>query len=340
MAGGSRRGHALSEKVEYILSRRHHLYFSEPAPTADRNLEIASLPAARLIEEAFKEPESSRTVKHPPPPKRHGRKISGARGNGTYALGALLIGSALKLPQLCLAEKTGTGDLQALMFSCVSTAAELDLHPSAVRRRDSSAGCTQHTARVHRAMWMLYCIERSHSLRWNTFSILGDDFLPPAASQPRVAWEGGGEASVAATDALAVRVRYSKICAEITRLRAKTKAGDKAATSDAIQALVQKLREWRESTAYVSLLELSDTSAAQLRLQWSSRYHEALLCLCTLYPGGTITGQALGGGQQQLTELYAESIAEVITKCSSVSMDQVRQDSSVCLRFPSMGATY
>ncbi|KKY15011.1 hypothetical protein UCDDS831_g07888 [Diplodia seriata] len=70
---------------------------------------------------------------------------------------------------LCFVEKTGSEMTYTLLVKSASTAAALGLHlePSTLHRCVGDDEVVQ----VQRAMWMLYCIEKSFALRVQTFSV-------------------------------------------------------------------------------------------------------------------------------------------------------------------------
>lgn len=55
------------------------------------------------------------------------------------------------------------------MLGSISTAALLSLHLESVVR--SLCVSDDQAVQTNRAMWLLYCIDKSYALRWQTFSV-------------------------------------------------------------------------------------------------------------------------------------------------------------------------
>ncbi|KAF9697557.1 hypothetical protein EKO04_003959 [Ascochyta lentis] len=215
----------------------------------------------------------------------------------------------------CLGERTSVSNLHGMVFSGAATAATLGLHLNS-RRRQSIID-KEETSEIDRAMWMLYCVEKSYGLQWQTFSILGEDFLPTAAALSEHS---------APADILSIRSRHSKICSKILRLRSAGKVGESDATEmiqRKVQALAAELERWHASILLEDLSHLGAGPASRLRLRWTCRYHEALLCLSTLGPGD-ITFQAGGPAR----DIRARSCSELIKSCSSVPLPEVLQNTN------------
>ncbi|EAT76245.1 hypothetical protein SNOG_16420 [Parastagonospora nodorum SN15] len=77
--------------------------------------------------------------------------------------------SSIRQFLLLLAEKTGSDDLIALITGSVSTATSLGLHLEPILR--SFCINNEQAASVERAMWTLYCIDKSYALRWQAFPV-------------------------------------------------------------------------------------------------------------------------------------------------------------------------
>ncbi|KAI2483723.1 hypothetical protein Ptr902_06040 [Pyrenophora tritici-repentis] len=360
---GRRRGRALAEKIENVLSPTHQLCLSELLRATDSSVEssnsdFAILPADEMIEGKFLASHTvlSLFINLSRIKSLHEKILTTTQPSisieettlfiTTLAWGALLnpkvdrsmtvdlldtvheLSSVLSQQRdseekflalvaiLCLGERTSAGNLHSMIFSGASTAATLGLHLG-VRRRQSVID-KQEMGEVDRAMWMLYCIEKSYGLQWRIFSILGEDFLPTAAVLSE---------RLAPVDALSIRSEYSKICSKILRLRSAAKAGDSNASEMAgrkVQALAAELERWHASTLLEDLSHLRAGSASRLRLQWTCRYHEALLCLSILGPGDFTTLQSGGPAR----DLRARSLSELITSCSGVSSSELLQNTN------------
>ncbi|KAL1631248.1 hypothetical protein SLS54_000007 [Diplodia seriata] len=185
------------------------------------DLDLASLPTDSLINTAFQEPAGLNTfikascirsiqadLQSPSKPSIHVADISLLVS--TLAWGALLndsieAGTKMALinlacdaskalfhqkdtirkflslvATLCFVEKTGSEMTYTLLVKSASTAAALGLHlePSTLHRCVGDDEVVQ----VQRAMWMLYCIEKSFALRVQTFSVSsGVGHLQPRA---------------------------------------------------------------------------------------------------------------------------------------------------------------
>ncbi|KAA8617332.1 hypothetical protein PtrV1_10633 [Pyrenophora tritici-repentis] len=70
---------------------------------------------------------------------------------------------------LCLTEKTGSDNLPALILGSISTAASLSLHLESVLHKFCVSD--EQAVQTKRAIWLLYCIDKSYALRWQTFSV-------------------------------------------------------------------------------------------------------------------------------------------------------------------------
>ncbi|KAK0638127.1 Terrein cluster-specific transcription factor terR [Lasiodiplodia hormozganensis] len=221
---------------------------------------------------------------------------------------------------LCLVEKTGSRIMYNLLVNSASTAAALGLHlePSILNR----CGGDEEVVEVQRTMWMLYCIEKSFSLRVQTFSILGDDFLPTATIPKCGATET--TTPIPSADWLEIRSKYARICSNILQLRGSLKGNATMDSSGATLALSAALKEWYASTDTGPVISSApDEAGVRIRRQMFNHYHEALLHLGSL---SLSLDSCLSAGCEQSKTLRRESLREVITSSNTISSDSFLQD--------------
>ncbi|KAF4545509.1 Fumonisin biosynthetic transcription factor [Lasiodiplodia theobromae] len=221
---------------------------------------------------------------------------------------------------LCLVEKTGSRIMYNLLVNSASTAAALGLHlePIILNR----CGGDEEVVEVQRTMWMLYCIEKSFALRVQTFSILGDDFLPTAIIPKCRATET--TTPIPSADWLEIRSKYARICSNILQLRGSLKGNATMDSSGATLALSAALKEWYASTDTGPVISSApDEAGVRIRRQMFNHYHEALLHLGSL---SLSLDSCLSAGCEQSKTLRRESLREVITSSNTISSDSFLQD--------------
>ncbi|OJD33818.1 fumonisin biosynthetic transcription factor [Diplodia corticola] len=221
---------------------------------------------------------------------------------------------------LCFVEKVGSKIMYTLLVNSASTAAALGLHlePTILNR----CGGDEEVLQVQRAMWMLYCIEKSFALRVQTFSILGDDFLPTATTPKSAATDT--TASIPSPDWLEIRSKYARICSNILQLRGSLKGNATMDRSGATLALAAALKEWYTSSATAPIISTApDGAGMRMKCQMFNHYHEALLHLGSL---SLSLDKRLPAGCEQSKNLRCESLREVITSSNTISSNSVLRD--------------
>ncbi|KAH3991290.1 hypothetical protein HBI38_218830 [Parastagonospora nodorum] len=173
---------------------------------------------------------------------------------------------------LLLAEKTGSDDLIALITGSVSTATSLGLHLEPILR--SFCINNEQAASVERAMWTLYCIDKSYALRWQAFPLVSDGFLPTAhPSKHSLQTEVFAASS---SQWLEIRSQYSRLCSKILQLRL---GADDELHRDQLRTrweLSIALERWYNSDAInLLMLSIDKSEAVWLKLLVSYYYHEA-----------------------------------------------------------------
>ncbi|KAI0570462.1 Fungal-trans domain-containing protein, partial [Pyrenophora tritici-repentis] len=173
---------------------------------------------------------------------------------------------------LGLAEKTGSDKLHALILGSISTAASLGLHLEPVLHKF----CTSHEQAIQttRAMWLLYCIDKSYALRWQTFPLVSEGSLP--TTNPPESTPGSDVATTSSSEWLWIRSQYSKICSSILQLRVGAEEEQSKDHFNRVTALSTALEEWHRSTRISQMmLSLNHNVVMRIKLQTSYYYYEA-----------------------------------------------------------------
>ncbi|KAH7548716.1 hypothetical protein BM1_10882 [Bipolaris maydis] len=112
-------------------------------------------------------------------------------------------------------QKTGSENLPALILGSVSTVASLNLHLEPILRRNCVS--EEQVIQAKRALWVLYCIDKSRALRWQTFSLVDKGSLPTMSLRDDTLQSD--IPTVPSLQWLEVRCQYSRICSDILQLR-------------------------------------------------------------------------------------------------------------------------
>ncbi|EUC39654.1 hypothetical protein COCMIDRAFT_110948 [Bipolaris oryzae ATCC 44560] len=339
----SHRKQAVLAKIKALLSSENHTcisnllhntHFSEE----HQGLNLNTLPIKRLIQKAFQDigslslfineqdimPIQERLFD----PERPSIDVSdmsllltslawGALLDSEVALGTK---SAL-LDALCLFERVGSENLPAVTLASVSTVASLGLHLESALH--SSCVSDEQVIQSKRAMWMLYCIDKSYALRWNTFSLVDSASLPALEISNKTLQSD--DSTVTSLRWLLVRLQYSRICSKILQLRIGADGEPSKDRLDIALALSAKLDEWYRLAETNQMMLLLDTSdASRLKLQVSYYYYEAQFQLASVYPRGPEPSLPLGPGQR--IGSLRSSIKAIILSSSTLSLEDVFQN--------------
>ncbi|KAH4101238.1 hypothetical protein HBI04_159730 [Parastagonospora nodorum] len=308
---GSRRKQAVLDKVKVLLSPEHQICLSElfrkiGSNVEHQSLDLDKLPVQKLVQRTLgfrpslliKERDVMETYNRLLDPGKLPVEVSNfSLLVVSLAWGALLdsdLSSTLKVALLdtvlatsrlllqqkssirqfllLLAEKTGSDDLIALITGSVSTATSLGLHLEPILR--SFCINNEQAASVERAMWTLYCIDKSYALRWQAFPLVSDGFLPTAhPSKHSLQTEVFAASS---SQWLEIRSQYSRLCSKILQLRL---GADDELHRDQLRTrweLSIALERWYNSDAInLLMLSIDKSEAVWLKLLVSYYYHEA-----------------------------------------------------------------
>ncbi|KAJ6192148.1 hypothetical protein J3E72DRAFT_399418 [Bipolaris maydis] len=341
---GSRRKQAVLEKVKRLLSPDHQTCLSDLLRKVDssrehQGLDLNNLPMRKLIQKSFKELEGpSLFIKeqdvmqiqehfvHPEKPPIDVSDMSLLMVS--LAWGALLDPEKFQLcyftkivASLSLAEKTGSENLPALILGSVSTVASLNLHLEPILRRNCVS--EEQVIQAKRALWVLYCIDKSRALRWQTFSLVDKGSLPTMSLRDDTLQSD--IPTVPSLQWLEVRCQYSRICSDILQLRVnadKERSKDGASTS---LALSTALEGWyRLASTNQVMLSLEKSIAARIKLQISYYYHEAKLQLTSVNLVGSQSSFPVGSGEW--TKAFKRSAWEIITSFSMLLSEHPLQE--------------
>ncbi|KAH4056655.1 hypothetical protein HBH98_239600 [Parastagonospora nodorum] len=310
---GSHRKQAVLDKVKVLLSPEHQICLSElfrkiGSNVEHQSLDLDKLPVQKLVQRSFeelwgpslliKERDVMETYNRLLGPEKLPVEVSdfsllvvslawGALLDSDLSstlkvalLDTVLATSRLLLQQkssirqflLLLAEKTGSDDLIALITGSVSTATSLGLHLEPILR--SFCINNEQAASVERAMWTLYCIDKSYALRWQAFPLVSDGFLPTAhPSKHSLQTEVFAASS---SQWLEIRSQYSRLCSKILQL---CLGADDELHRDQLRTrweLSIALERWYNSDAInLLMLSIDKSEAVWLKLLVSYYYHEA-----------------------------------------------------------------
>ncbi|KAJ6204071.1 hypothetical protein PSV09DRAFT_2377681 [Bipolaris maydis] len=274
---GSRRQQTVLNKVNLLLSSKHQTCFSSLLRKIDsdrehQSLDIDSLSMGKLIQRAFKELGGLNLfIKEQDPIDVSDMSLLIV----SLAWGALLDPEKLQycyfarmVASLGLAEKTGSDKLYTLILGSISTAASLNLYLEHVLRKLYTSD--EQVIQTRRAMWLLYGIDKSYALRWQTFSLVSEGSLPmvnPSESIP-----GSDVVTIHSSEWLWIRAQYSKICSNILQLRLGAEEEPSKGHSNKAVALSTALEEWYRSTRYKELLKQSTREIIPLSSTMPSEY--------------------------------------------------------------------
>ncbi|EUC26878.1 hypothetical protein COCCADRAFT_42192 [Bipolaris zeicola 26-R-13] len=222
---------------------------------------------------------------------------------------------------LCLAERTGLENLPALILGSVSNAASLGLHLDPVLRKLCTSD--EQAIQTKRAMWVLYCIDKSYALRWNAFSLVGDDFLVTTNPPDNVI--DSDLAAIASLEWLCVRSQYSKICSNILQLRVGAEEEPSKYHSDRAVSLSTALEEWYRSTRVSQMiLSLDHNDTMRIKLQTAYYYYEARFQLLSIsLPNPQCSSPA---ESQEYRKLLKQLTREIIPLSSTMPPEYLLQD--------------
>nr|C9K7C4.1 RecName: Full=AM-toxin biosynthesis protein 12; Flags: Precursor [Alternaria alternata]BAI44748.1 hypothetical protein [Alternaria alternata] len=222
---------------------------------------------------------------------------------------------------LCLAEKTGSDNLPALILGSISTAASLSLHLETALRK--SCVSNDQAVQTKRAMWILYCIDKSYALRWQTFSLVGDGSLP-TTNPPDTALPSE-VATTLSLEWLRIRSQYSKICSNILQLGVGAEGEPSENRSNRAVVLSAALEEWYGSVEISQMmLSLEHSDAVHMKLQTSYHYYEARFQLLSISLPDPRSSSPTGS--QECREVLRRSIREVITGSNTITSEYLLQD--------------
>ncbi|RYN60138.1 hypothetical protein AA0119_g13296 [Alternaria tenuissima] len=222
---------------------------------------------------------------------------------------------------LCLAEKTGSDNLPALILGSISTAASLSLHLETALRKFCVSN--EQAVQTKRAMRILYCIDKSYALRWQTFSLVGDGSLP-TTNPPDTALPSD-VATTLSLEWLRIRSQYSKICSNILQLGVGAEGELSENRSNRAVALSTALEEWYGSVEISQMmLSLEHSDAVHMKLQTSYHYYEARFQLLTISLPDPRSSSPTGS--QECKEVLRRSIREVITGSNTIASEYLLQD--------------
>ncbi|KAJ5028321.1 hypothetical protein PSV08DRAFT_375096 [Bipolaris maydis] len=289
---GSRRQQTVLNKVNLLLSSKHQTCFSSLLRKIDsdrehQSLDIDSLSMGKLIQKQFVnlenqpidvsdmsllivslawgallDPEVSSVSRVALLDAVLETSILLLRQNGSFRQFLALIAI------LGLAEKTGSDKLYTLILGSISTAASLNLYLEHVLRKLYTSD--EQVIQTRRAMWLLYGIDKSYALRWQTFSLVSEGSLPmvnPSESIP-----GSDVVTIHSSEWLWIRAQYSKICSNILQLRLGAEEEPSKGHSNKAVALSTALEEWYRSTRYKELLKQSTREIIPLSSTMPSEY--------------------------------------------------------------------
>ncbi|EMD84890.1 hypothetical protein COCC4DRAFT_182581 [Bipolaris maydis ATCC 48331] len=298
---------------EHDVTRIQKLFFDPKKPpieVSDMSLLIISLTWGALLE----------------PEVRSGSKVA--------LLDAMLETSSLLLRQnssirkllalvamLCLAEKTGSDNLLALLTGSISTAASLALHLEPSLRNFCASD--EQVIQTKRAMLLLYCIDKSYALRWQTFSLLSDGALPTTNLSDNVL--ESGFATTQSLEWLQIRFEYSKICENIMQIKVGAEAKSPEDRSNRAVTLSTALEEWYRSASISQMrLSLDHNDAMRVKLQISHYYYEARVELLSInLPDPQPSYVTVS---QECTQLLRQSTRDIITCSSTIPSEFLLQD--------------
>ncbi|KAF7573953.1 Fungal-trans domain containing protein [Pyrenophora tritici-repentis] len=222
---------------------------------------------------------------------------------------------------LGLAEKTGSEKLHTLILGSISTAASLNLHLEPVLRKFCTSD--EQAIQTKRAMWLLYCIDKSYALRWQTFSLVSEGSLP--ITNPSDSIIGNDVATTHSSEWLWIRAQYSKICSNILQLRVSAEEEPSKDHSNRAVALSTALGEWYKSTRVSQMiLSLDYKDAMRIKLQTSYYYYEARVQLLSISLPDTRSSSP--AESQEYRELLKQSTRETISLSSTMSSEYLLQD--------------
>lgn len=201
--------------------------------------------------------------------------------------------------------------MPALILGSISTAASLSLHSEPDLRK--LCANNEQAIQTKRAMWLLYCVDKSYALRWQTFSLVGDGSLPTTNPPDNVL--EGNLATTPFPEWLWIRSQYSKICSNILQLRVGTEENPSEDHSNRATTLSTTLEGWHRSTEINQMmLSLDHSDAMRVKLQISYHYYEARVQLLSISSPDPHSSSSTG--PMDCRELLKQSTRETI-KCSS-----------------------
>ncbi|KAJ5055165.1 hypothetical protein J3E74DRAFT_469272 [Bipolaris maydis] len=340
--GSSRRRHSLLDKVKVLLSPEHHTCLSKLLRKIDfgkkhQSLGLNDLPMGKLIRTYvwdrlslfIKEHDVTRIQKLFFDPKKPPIEVSDmSLLIISLTWGALLEPEKLQVcyfarivVSLCLAEKTGSDNLLALLTGSISTAASLALHLEPSLRNFCASD--EQVIQTKRAMLLLYCIDKSYALRWQTFSLLSDGALPTTNLSDNVL--ESGFATTQSLEWLQIRFEYSKICENIMQIKVGAEAKSPEDRSNRAVTLSTALEEWYRSASISQMrLSLDHNDAMRVKLQISHYYYEARVELLSInLPDPQPSYVTVS---QECTQLLRQSTRDIITCSSTIPSEFLLQD--------------
>ncbi|KAL1877497.1 hypothetical protein Daus18300_002484 [Diaporthe australafricana] len=174
---------------------------------------------------------------------------------------------------LQLVHKLGMQHFPKLLATAVSIIQALSLH-SAAALQSLCAGSPGLAARVKRACWIVFCVDKVNALRWKSFSLLPDSCLqytPPPV-----------EDCNSSQDWLLAQCRYSKLCAKIYNTTSHA-LEDQSRSSESKASIAAELEDWYKSVPDDGRLDdktpKSSNLAKRLAICMFYQYCEAKLAL-------------------------------------------------------------
>ncbi|KAI1676183.1 Fungal Zn binuclear cluster domain containing protein [Pyrenophora tritici-repentis] len=222
---------------------------------------------------------------------------------------------------LGLAEKTGSNKLPTLILGSISTVASLNIHLEPVLRKFCTSD--EQVIQAKRAMWLLYCIDKSHTLRWQTFSLVTEGSLPIMNRSDSIL--RSDVATTRSFEWLWIRAQYSRICSNILQLRVDAEEEPSKDHSNRAVALSTALEEWYQSTRVnQTILSLDHNDAMRIKLQTSYYYYEALFQLLSISLPDLRSCSPIES--QKYRELLKQPTRETVTLSSTIPSEYLLQD--------------
>ncbi|KAF3765277.1 hypothetical protein M406DRAFT_329199 [Cryphonectria parasitica EP155] len=166
---------------------------------------------------------------------------------------------------LQLVHKLGLKHLPKLLATAVSIIQALSLH-SAAALQSLCAESPGLAARVKRACWIVFCVDKVNALRWKSFSLLPEpclQYTPPPM-----------EDCNSNQDWLLAQCRYSKLCGQIYNETSHAREDQSRSSESKATSIAAELEDWYGSLPDDGRLHDKNTTSRSLARQ---------LAICMLY---------------------------------------------------------